>query len=253
MIWSGKSFIKVCKSFIDLIKLVSTLTCSQARVRGYSEAQKVKPAATAAEHGCSEAQKVKPAATAAYLLALGVRQACSQCCTLVWGFRGGGFRFRRAAASQCACMCAQAGACSASLAGLGWGGWGWGGGSPHCHLAAGQSSCKRALGLKPLPRSAPGATQSTNRSQCSYCPLVNKGLGNYCGQQVSAYYQAMSLTFSSTERICEWPMCWSASSAPQYPCPHPAFLSLQYQMVHRWSSPLLAIILLISGWSQWCA
>ena len=33
MIWFGKSFIKFCKSFIDLMKLVSTLTCSSARVR----------------------------------------------------------------------------------------------------------------------------------------------------------------------------------------------------------------------------
>ena len=33
MIWFGKSFIKFCKSFIDLIKLVSTRTCSSARVR----------------------------------------------------------------------------------------------------------------------------------------------------------------------------------------------------------------------------
>ena len=34
MIWFGKSFIKFCKSFINLIKLVSTRTCSSARVRG---------------------------------------------------------------------------------------------------------------------------------------------------------------------------------------------------------------------------
>ena len=33
MIWFGKSFIKFCKSFINLIKLVSTRTCSLARVR----------------------------------------------------------------------------------------------------------------------------------------------------------------------------------------------------------------------------
>ena len=33
MIWLGKSFIKFCKSFINLIKLVSTRTCSLARVR----------------------------------------------------------------------------------------------------------------------------------------------------------------------------------------------------------------------------
>ena len=33
MIWFGKSFIKFCKSFINLIKLVSTGTCSSARVR----------------------------------------------------------------------------------------------------------------------------------------------------------------------------------------------------------------------------
>ena len=33
MIWFGKSFIKFCKSFINLIKLVSTRTCSSARVR----------------------------------------------------------------------------------------------------------------------------------------------------------------------------------------------------------------------------
>ena len=33
MIWFGKSFIEFCKSFINLIKLVSTLTCSSARVR----------------------------------------------------------------------------------------------------------------------------------------------------------------------------------------------------------------------------
>ena len=34
MIWFGKSFIKFCKSFINLIKLVSTRICSSARVRG---------------------------------------------------------------------------------------------------------------------------------------------------------------------------------------------------------------------------
>ena len=34
MIWFGKSFIKFCKIFINLIiKLVSTQTCSLARVR----------------------------------------------------------------------------------------------------------------------------------------------------------------------------------------------------------------------------
>ena len=33
MIWFGKSFINFCKSFINLIKLVSTRTCSSARVR----------------------------------------------------------------------------------------------------------------------------------------------------------------------------------------------------------------------------
>ena len=33
MIWFGKSFIKICKSFINLIKLVSTRTCRLARVR----------------------------------------------------------------------------------------------------------------------------------------------------------------------------------------------------------------------------
>ena len=33
MIWFGKSFIKFCKSFINFIKLVSTQTCSSARVR----------------------------------------------------------------------------------------------------------------------------------------------------------------------------------------------------------------------------
>ena len=33
MIWFGKSFIKFCKIFINLIKLVSTRTCSSARVR----------------------------------------------------------------------------------------------------------------------------------------------------------------------------------------------------------------------------
>ena len=33
MMWFGKSFIELCKSFIDLIKLVSTRTCSSARVR----------------------------------------------------------------------------------------------------------------------------------------------------------------------------------------------------------------------------
>ena len=33
MIWFGKSFIKFCKNFINLIKLVSTQTCSLARVR----------------------------------------------------------------------------------------------------------------------------------------------------------------------------------------------------------------------------
>ena len=32
MIWSGKRFIKFCKSFVDLINFVSTRTCSQARV-----------------------------------------------------------------------------------------------------------------------------------------------------------------------------------------------------------------------------
>ena len=34
MIWFGKSCIKFCKSFIISIKLVSTRTCSSARVRG---------------------------------------------------------------------------------------------------------------------------------------------------------------------------------------------------------------------------
>ena len=33
MIWSGKSFIEFYKSFLNLIKLVSTRTCSSARVR----------------------------------------------------------------------------------------------------------------------------------------------------------------------------------------------------------------------------
>ena len=33
MIWFGKSFIKFCKSFINLMKLVSTQTSSSARVR----------------------------------------------------------------------------------------------------------------------------------------------------------------------------------------------------------------------------
>ena len=33
MIWFGKSFIKFCKSFMNLMKLVSTRTCSSARVR----------------------------------------------------------------------------------------------------------------------------------------------------------------------------------------------------------------------------
>ena len=33
MIWFGKGFIKFCKSFINLTKLDSTLTCSSARVR----------------------------------------------------------------------------------------------------------------------------------------------------------------------------------------------------------------------------
>ena len=33
MIWFGKGFIKFCKSFFNLIKLVSTRTCSSARVR----------------------------------------------------------------------------------------------------------------------------------------------------------------------------------------------------------------------------
>ena len=37
MIWFGKSFIKFCKSFINLIKLVSTLTCSLARVRSSAD------------------------------------------------------------------------------------------------------------------------------------------------------------------------------------------------------------------------
>ena len=32
MIWFGKSFIKFCKSSINLIKLVSKRTCSSARV-----------------------------------------------------------------------------------------------------------------------------------------------------------------------------------------------------------------------------
>ena len=33
MIWFDKSFIKFCNSFINLIKLVSALTCSSTRVR----------------------------------------------------------------------------------------------------------------------------------------------------------------------------------------------------------------------------
>ena len=33
MIWFGKSFIKFCKNFINLLKLFSTRTCSSARVR----------------------------------------------------------------------------------------------------------------------------------------------------------------------------------------------------------------------------
>ena len=37
MIWFGKSFIKFCKSFINLIKLVSTLTFCSARVRIQAE------------------------------------------------------------------------------------------------------------------------------------------------------------------------------------------------------------------------
>ena len=32
MMWFGKSFIKFCRSFIKLIKLLSTQTCSSARV-----------------------------------------------------------------------------------------------------------------------------------------------------------------------------------------------------------------------------
>ena len=39
MIWFGKSFIKFCKSFINLIKLVSTRTCSSARVRNDLDSQ----------------------------------------------------------------------------------------------------------------------------------------------------------------------------------------------------------------------
>ena len=41
MIWFGKSIIKFCKSFINLIKLVSALTCSSARVRTQSGAFQV--------------------------------------------------------------------------------------------------------------------------------------------------------------------------------------------------------------------
>ena len=37
MIWFGKIFIKFCKSFITLIKLVSTRTCNSARVRHVTE------------------------------------------------------------------------------------------------------------------------------------------------------------------------------------------------------------------------
>ena len=33
MIWFDKSFIKFCRSFINLIKLLTTKTCSSARVR----------------------------------------------------------------------------------------------------------------------------------------------------------------------------------------------------------------------------
>ena len=33
MIWFCESFIKFCTSFIDLIKLISTLICSLAKVR----------------------------------------------------------------------------------------------------------------------------------------------------------------------------------------------------------------------------
>ena len=36
MIWFDKSFIKFCRSFINLIKLLSTKTCSSARVRAQS-------------------------------------------------------------------------------------------------------------------------------------------------------------------------------------------------------------------------
>ena len=37
MLWFGKSFIIFCKSFINLIKVVSTQTYSLARVRGGDE------------------------------------------------------------------------------------------------------------------------------------------------------------------------------------------------------------------------
>ena len=33
MMWFGKSFINFCKSFINLVKIVSTRTCSSPRVR----------------------------------------------------------------------------------------------------------------------------------------------------------------------------------------------------------------------------
>ena len=35
MVWFGKSFIKFCRSFINLIKLVKTRTCSSVRAREY--------------------------------------------------------------------------------------------------------------------------------------------------------------------------------------------------------------------------
>ena len=37
MIWFGKSFIKFCKSFINLMKLVCTRTCSSARIRAQTK------------------------------------------------------------------------------------------------------------------------------------------------------------------------------------------------------------------------
>ena len=73
MIWFGKSFINFCKSFINLIKLVSTRTCSSARVR------------RAVPAGPSTASRVWPAGPGQLVVSLALEShwQCPSTCTIM--------------------------------------------------------------------------------------------------------------------------------------------------------------------------